>query len=76
MVSDSEYREETPDIAKLYCFGDSRTFLKYSIGPMLWHKFEFDFKNSAYEGNLKYFSVSFVPDRKVFMTGGVYTTTH
>ena len=42
---------------------------------MLWHQFTFDEKNSAYEGNLKYFSVAFVPDRKIFMSGGVYTTT-
>jgi len=74
-VSESHYREETPDISKIYCFGDTKTFFKYSVGPMLWHKFEFDYKACPYDGNLKYFSVCFVPDRKVFMTGGVYTTT-
>jgi hypothetical protein len=43
---------------------------------MLWNKLSFDEKASAYEGNLKYFSVTFVPERKIFMTGGVYTTTY
>lgn len=42
---------------------------------MLWHQFKFDEKICPYEGNLKYFSVTFVPDRKILMTGGVYTTT-
>lgn len=43
---------------------------------MLWNKLSFDEKASAYEGNLKYFSITFVPERKIFMTGGVYTTTY
>jgi hypothetical protein len=40
---------------------------------MTWHKHGFDYNNCPYEGNLKYFSVTFVPDRRVLMTGGVYT---
>lgn len=74
-LNDSQLREETPDVSKIYCFGDSKHFFKFSIGPMLWNKLSFDEKASSYEGNLRYFSVTFVPDRKIFMTGGVYTTT-
>jgi hypothetical protein len=40
---------------------------------MLWHSYKFDDKGSAYEGNLKYASVTFVPERKILMTGGVYS---
>jgi hypothetical protein len=35
--SEKNLREETPDVGKIYCFGDSKTFFKFSIGPMLWH---------------------------------------
>jgi hypothetical protein len=73
-ATDEIMREETPDISKIYCFGDSRNFFKFSIGPMLWHEHKLDDK-SPYEGNLKYFSVAFVPDRKLLMAGGVYTST-
>jgi hypothetical protein len=40
---------------------------------MLWHSYKFEEKGSAYEGNLKYTAVAFVPERKIIMTGGVYS---
>jgi hypothetical protein len=35
-VAEPEFREDTPDISKIYCFGDSLTFMKFNIGPMIW----------------------------------------
>jgi len=40
---------------------------------MLWHSYKFDEKGSPYEGNLKYSSAAFIPDRKILLTGGVYS---
>jgi N-acetylneuraminic acid mutarotase len=40
---------------------------------MIWHSYKFEEKGSAYEGNLKYTAVAFVPERKIIMTGGVYS---
>jgi hypothetical protein len=40
---------------------------------MVWHSYKFEEKGSAYEGNLKYTAVAFVPERKIIMTGGVYS---
>ena len=48
--------------------------MKFNIGPMIWTQTKFDEKGSSYEGNLKYFSACFVPERKVMLTGGCYTT--
>ena len=68
-------REETPDTSKIYCFGDTRQYLRFNVGPMIWSALHFDEKGSSFEGNLKYFSAVFVPERKVYMTGGCFTNT-
>ena len=73
--SETNLREETPDVGKIYCFGDSKTFFKFSIGPMLWHFYKLHERDSPFEGNLRYFGACFIPERKVLITGGVYTTT-
>jgi len=73
ILSDEGLREETSDVTKIYCFGDTNVFLRFSVATMLWHSYRFDEKGSAYEGNLKYASVTFVPERKILMTGGVYS---
>jgi len=65
--------EETHDPARIYCFGDSLNFLQFQVGPMKWHQSGFDDKG-IYDGTLRYSSSVFVPDRKVFMTGGCFTT--
>jgi len=41
---------------------------------MHWVQMRFD-ERSSYDGILKYFSAVFVPERKVYFTGGCYTTT-
>ena len=45
----------------------------FDIGKMRWTSNCFR-DHSAYDGTLRYFSVCFVPNRKVYMTGGCYTT--
>lgn len=42
---------------------------------MLWQQIKLDEKGSPYEGNLRYMSTCFIPERRILMTGGVYTTT-
>ncbi len=42
---------------------------------MLWQQIKLDEKASPYEGNLRYMSTCFIPERRILMTGGVHTTT-
>ena len=65
--------QQSKDFGKVYFFGDSKTYLKFDLGKMLWSSSSFrDF--SAYDGTLRYFTTCFVPNRKVYMIGGCYTT--
>ena len=38
---------------------------------MQWSVVPFD-NNSAYDGTLKYMGVSYVPDKKIYLTGGCF----
>lgn len=61
--------EFSTDVGKIYCFGDSLNYLRYDIAPMRWTKASFN-PQGVYEGNLRYFGSCFVPNRKVYLTGG------
>lgn len=41
---------------------------------MVWSAANFDEKSSSYEGNLKYSSACYIPERKILFTGGCFTT--
>ena len=41
---------------------------------MRWHQAQFS-DQCTYEGNLRYFGASFVPNRKIYLTGGCSNVT-
>ena len=66
--------EASQDIGKIFCFGDSLNYLKFDIATMKWTQAQFS-DQGTFEGNLRYFGASFVPNRKIYLTGGCSVVT-
>jgi len=61
--------DRTIDHSQVFCFGDNLNYLKFDVGEMSWSKHLIQ-SGSDFDGTLRYFSAVFVPDRKIFITGG------
>jgi len=61
--------DRTNDSSKVFCFGDSLSYLKFDVGEMVWSSHAIQ-QGGDFDGTSRYYSACFVPDRKIFLTGG------